>query len=135
VKNPALYIVELWNYEWQYYTSASKCSSETTVTVTMTYTHIEGISFTKFGLFFQMRQMLYAGCVNSVLMHRELFTNAAFQLIVYRETSSSKYIFQGTKKMELEGGGGDTNQNGAKRLFLIPFPVWVNASNSLFFIF
>jgi len=93
----------------------------------MTYTHIEGISFTKFGLFFQMRQMLYAGCVNSVLMHRELFTNAAFQLIVYRETSSSKYIFQGTKKMELEGGGGVPNKTGGKMRVLFHLSVWSNA--------
>lgn len=65
--------------------------------------YIEGISFTKFRLFFQMRETLYAGCVNSILRHRELFTQAAFQLVAYRETASSKCIFQGIKKMKLGG--------------------------------
>ena len=57
-----------------------------------------------------MHETLYVGCVISVLRHRQLFTHAAFQLVVYRVAASSECIFQGTKKMELgEGGGGVLN--------------------------
>jgi hypothetical protein len=49
------------------------------------------------------RQTLYTGHVKLFAAASELFTPAGFQLVVVSKTASSKCIFQGIKKTEVEG--------------------------------
>jgi hypothetical protein len=109
--------------------SASIFSSDTTITVTVTFTCIEGTSFTKVRLFFQMRETLYDGCVKSLLRHRKLFTHAAFQLVVFSRNGVLEVYLSGD---QADGTREGTKLDCAEDEVLIHTPVWPNASNSLF---